>query len=443
MKAQTKRWTIRWFGSLMGVLLVIGGCFGSLLLLFGGGSWRTAAQLEASSLATAEITELVGTSDYQAALQPPRFSWLPAITRTLHLPLANPLAMLESQFPANNLALDMATQSQSSLFKSLTAWESTSNKIAMGWLPSDTPARNIQKIQQNPGITVVSPDWLTLVSKSGAIKNEIQPEVVSYAHTHKIQVWVMMTNQFQAALTHDAIHSPTVRMKLIQSIADAAKEGKLDGVNIDFENVRSGDQADFTAFIHELHRALSPLHISLSVDITPDIVFLQDRDAFFHAGLAADCDYVIVMAYDEHWGGDQTPGPVADVPWVTNAVEDLLDTGVSADKLILGIPFYARFWHVHSDGSVSSEAVADAQVGNILSTHKATSTWDDGLGVAYAKYGKPDGYEEVWYETDKTLGRKLKLVNDSGLAGVSIWSLSLSDQQTWSTLISTLRQSLT
>lgn len=443
MKPQTKKYTVRWFGTLTGVILLIGGCLGSLLLLYGGGSWRTAAQLEASSLAATEVSELVGTSDYEQDHQPAQFSWLPAVTRALHLPLANPLAMLEGQLPATDVSYDMAAQSQSSLFRSLTTWESSTKKIAMGWLPYDTSGRTIAKIQQNPGITVISPDWLTLQSTKGEVKNQIQPAVVSYAHTHKIQVWAMMTNQFQAALTHDTLHVDSARKTLVQTVAALAKDNHLDGVNVDFENVKSADQQDFTTFIHELHGALSGLHVSLSVDITPDIVFLKDEDAFFHAGLAADCDYVIVMAYDEHWGGDQTPGPVADIPWVTTAVDDLLDTGVSADKLILGIPFYARFWYVHSDGSVSSEAVAAAQVENVLAAHKAKSAWDDSLGVAHAKYDKPDGYEEVWYETDKTLNRKLTLVNDRGLAGVSIWSLSLSDQQTWSTMIAALRQSLT
>lgn len=443
MKTTGTRAIIHWFGSLIGVLFLIACCLGSLVLVYGGGSWRTAAQLEATSLATAEITELVGTNDYEQSSQSRPLSWLPAMTKALHIPFGNPLAMLEKQLPATDVSLDTMGQNQSSLFQSLTAWETSSKKIAMGWLPYDTASRSIQKIEQNPGITVVSPDWLTLLSKDGKLKNQIQPDVVTYAHQHKIQVWAMMTNNFQAALTHDTLHSPIVRKSLIQSIASTAESGKLDGINIDFENVRSSDQSDFTAFIHELHLALTPLHIALSVDITPDIAFLQDKDAFFHAGLAADCDYVVVMAYDEHWSSDQTPGPVADVPWVTNAVDDLLATGVSSDKLILGIPFYTQFWHVHSDGSVSSKAYATSQVDSILASHKAQSQWNDELGVAYAKYDQPDGYEEVWYETDKTMGLKLSLVNDRGLAGVAIWSLSLSDQQTWTTMMSALRKSLT
>lgn len=433
-----RRWVVTSFGFLLLSLF----CLGSLAFLYGGGSWQTAARLEATNLSAIEVSELVGTQSYTKSQSQAPHTLLTAVAQTMKLPFSNPLNMLTSQLPLAQTVPALPPESQSSLIGSLSTWQSATKKIALGWVPAAPASSSIQMIQDNPGLNVISPGWLTVANNSGGLTNTSEPAVVTYAHAHGIKVWALLTNQFNASLTNHVLTNPGARATLIQNIVQAAKVNHLDGINVDFENVRTSDATSFTSFIQTLHQTLKPLHIVLSVDISPDIVFLQDNAAFFHAGLAAVCDYVVLMAYDEHWGGDPTPGPVADVPWVTNSVYDLLDTGVPADKLILGIPFYTRFWYVHSDGSVTSQAVADSNVRSILQAHHAASQWNNQLGVAYARYPKPNGYEEVWYETQQTLARKLALVTNQQLAGIAVWSLELSDKQTWGTVIQALRQTL-
>jgi spore germination protein YaaH len=423
----------------LGLPLLAVACFGSWMALYGGVS-PSAARLEASRLADAELSELAGTDNYLTSRSGTNsHSGIDAVVRSL--PLANPSRMLEAEFPAPAVG-PITGASQSGLAASLYEWQTQTNKIVLGWAQYDTAAHLIAMMEQNPGLTVLSPKWLNVQDASGTIRSRINDQVIDYAHAHHIAVWALFDNQFNAQLTHQVLTNGAARQAMVRQLAALAAQNRLDGINVDFENVRSEDRDTLNAFLHDLHAALRTHGVVLSVDVTPDIVFLRDEAAFFHAGLAADCDYVVLMAYDEHWGGDQTPGPVADVPWVTQSVEDLLNTGVPADKLILGLPFYTRFWYVHTDGSVQSQAVKASSVDAILRAHGATPMWNDELGVMYAKYPKEDGYMEVWFETGQTMDRKLRLVADNGLAGVAIWSLSLSDQQTWSTVIDTLRRTL-
>ncbi|QQE76934.1 glycosyl hydrolase family 18 protein [Alicyclobacillus sp. SO9] len=432
----------QWILAVSGILLLAVGAISALLLLYGGGSWQSTARLEASRLSTIEMNELVGASRYQKSAQPSKHTVLASIGTVLHLPFVRPLQMLQSQLPNTKVTTALQSNGQNSLFKTLSNWETHAKKITLGWIPYNTVSNTEQMIKQSPGITVISPKWLSIKSSDGSITSRVQPQVVSYAHQHGIKVWALVDNQFRANLTHQTLSNQKSRENLVNKLVSTAKADKLDGLNIDFENIHSKDEKYFTQFVAELHQKLKPLHITLSVDVTKDIVFLQDNAAFFHAGLAANSDYVILMAYDEHWAGDPNPGPVADVPWVTSGVNDLLDTGVPANKLILGIPLYARFWYVHNNGQVSSEAVADANIGNVLAQHKAATSWKSNLGVAYARYSQPDGYEEAWYETGKTLSEKLSLVNHDGLAGIAAWSLNLSSTKTWQNVMDSLRQSL-
>ncbi|MCL6625577.1 glycosyl hydrolase family 18 protein [Alicyclobacillus shizuokensis] len=423
------------------IVLLGCGCLGGVAWIYGE---QGTTKLEASRLATAAVTEWVGTPQYEKADQVQPHSLMAALGQILNLPFTQPVTMITSQLPATQTPYVPTSSDQAGLFQTITQWESKlpqQKPIAMGWIPYNNVSSTIEMIRESPGITVISPKWLTLNS-DGSISSRIQPEVVQYAHQHGISVWALVDNQFRANLTHQVLSSPATRRRAVQQLVHLMKVQDLDGLNIDFENVYSADEDALTQFVEQLHKALAPLHKTLSIDITTDIVFLRDDAAYFHAGLAAQADYIALMAYDEHWGGDKTPGPVADVPWVTQAVEDLLNTGVPANKVILGVPFYGRFWYVHKAGWVSDTAVALPNIDDILRIHHATAHWDGKLGVATVRYPKPDGYEVGWYDTPRTLAKKLNLVSEYGLAGVAVWSLSLSDKQTWTTLTDNLRQAL-
>ncbi|MCL6637946.1 MAG: glycoside hydrolase [Alicyclobacillus sp.] len=432
----------RWLWTALATLLLAVGCAAGVLLFYGGGTWQPAAQLEASRLAQVEVTELVGSTDYVRSPRAPSRSLWTRVADALRLPLANPAGMLEANLPLTQPVSAPVYGGQSAFWRSLQQWDRQTNKMVLGWIPYDTPAHTLEILRDNPGVNVICPGWLTLANTHGQVQNRIQPEVVRYAHSQHIQVWALFDNRFDASLTHAVLSDPVARRTLVQQVTALVRDNQLDGINLDFENVRTADRTALTDLVSALHNALAPLHAHLSVDVTPDVAFLRDDEAFFHAGLAAACDYLVVMAYDEHWGGDPEPGPVADLPWVTEAVDDLLDTGVPADQLLLGLPFYTELWHVHRDDSVTSQPVATASIPVLLQQHQAHSQWDDELGVAYAEYPVADGKIRVWYETDETLARKLQLVSDRGLAGVAVWSLSLSDSHTWSTVVQALRQSV-
>lgn len=440
MDPQTFRHAITQFvAATVALMMLFVGFLMAAIFIFGPSHFPFLSTSEASGLAAMEISQLVGTSSYTQAPAHHPSSLLATVATSIHLPLSNPLTMLDSQLPQTNIQVAEQTNTQSSLFGSITTWATQSKKIAMGWLPSTSAAACIQMLQQNPGINVASPVWLHLNDASGNLSGQVIPSVITYAHQHNIKVWVVVDNNFSLTLTHQVLQNPKAVTNMIDELAYQAKLYHLDGVNIDFENVAAADRNAFTAFVKALHDKLAPLHINESVDISPDIVQLRDDQAFFHAALASVADEVVLMAYDEHWGSDQDPGPVADLPWVTNAVVDLLDTGVPTAKLVVGMPFYTRFWYVHKDGHVTSEAIPDGNIHAILQKHHATSTWLQSLDVMYAKYAEPDGYMEVWYPTTQTLTDKLSLVGNNGLAGVAVWSLVLSDTATWTSLVDALR----
>ena len=51
------------------------------------------------------------------------------------------------------------------------------------------------------------------------------------------------------------------------------------------------------------------------------------------------------MGSDQNGGWSETSGSVSSVEWVENNIVSLMeDSKISANKIILGVPFYTRLW---------------------------------------------------------------------------------------------------
>ena len=86
------------------------------------------------------------------------------------------------------------------------------------------------------------------------------------------------------------------RERLEKNLIAEAIKYSLDGINIDFENVKSKNGTDFIQFIRELGIMCRNNGIILSIDNYPP----ANYSAYYaREEQAAVADYVITMAYDE------------------------------------------------------------------------------------------------------------------------------------------------
>ncbi|MNO40889.1 putative sporulation-specific glycosylase YdhD [compost metagenome] len=297
---------------------------------------------------------------------------------------------------------------------------------------------NPAKFGALPGVNVVSPTWFEIVDVKGNVRSKADSAYVQWAHKQGMEVWGLLTNSFDADLTTQALSSYEKRMNAIVQMLEYADLYGLDGINIDFENVYTKDGENVTQFMRELKPMAQAKNLIVSMDVTPKSnsemwsLFLDRR------ALGAVTDFLIVMAYDEHWASSPTAGSVASLPWVEKSISRILEEDeVPAEKLILGIPLYTRIWsETTADGKtkVSSKAVSMNAVQEILTEKKLKPVLDKDTGQNYVEYKEDGVLHKIWIEDKVSLKARVELAKSFALGGIGSWNRSFAVPEAWETL---------
>lgn len=297
------------------------------------------------------------------------------------------------------------------------------------------PDRSGTKID---GVNVVSPAFFYL-GKDGELKENIGQSgkaYIEWAHNNGYKIWPMVQNAEAASaslsITSEIMNSYEKRQKLIESIVNKCVEYKLDGINIDFENMKQEDKDMFSRFIIELTPRLKEIGMVTSVDATaPDGG--ETWSLCFDRNVIGDvADYIVFMAYDEYGISSSKPGTNAGYDWVKLSLNKFLQTEeIKADKIILAIPFYTRVWTTNSNGQVTGKnTVAMKNLDSII-PNGVEKKWDDNLKQYYVEYTDGENKKQIWIEDIKSLKAKISLVNENKLAGIGSWQKDMESDEVW------------
>jgi spore germination protein YaaH len=311
--------------------------------------------------------------------------------------------------------------------------------VQLTWEAVYSKNPDVTKIPNLAGINVVSPTWFSLSNTDGSIKNLASLAYTKWAKSKGYQVWGLFSNGFDPELTHESLKDFQTRQKMITELLHYSQMYELQGINFDIENVNSEDGPLVTQFIREATPYLHEAGLVVSMDITFAVDSSNWSSFYERKKLAQIVDYLIVMAYDEHWGSSQKAGSVASLPWVEHNLQKLLSE-VPNERLILGVPLYTRLWkeQVNIDGSktVSSKALAMDKAKAWIVEKGLKPTFDPETGQNYAEYydeGEKATYK-IWLEDESSLSKRTDIYTKYQLAGIASWSRIFADQTAWTAL---------
>ena len=286
------------------------------------------------------------------------------------------------------------------------------------------------------GVNVVSPAFFHLNSSGELEENvgESGQAYINWAHNAGYKVWAMVQNAGSGMMnvTSNIMNSYNNRQELIESIVNYCVEYELDGINIDFENMKKEDVDLFSRFIIELEPRLKEIGAVLSVDVTaPDGADTWSL-CFDRYVLGDVADYLVFMAYDQYGASSDKAGTTAGYNWVELNLQKFLQTyEVESDKLILGIPLYARLWVEDSNGNLEDqEAIPMNQISQTIPSSTQRS-WDEELKQYYVEYEQNGLKYKMWIEDNESLKAKLSLVNQYELGGVASWEMGMENNDTF------------
>lgn len=304
-----------------------------------------------------------------------------------------------------------------------------STTIQMGWQYDSSTTQFINQVKSSNVNTLV-PRWFYL-EKNGVVSDNSNSEIITYASKNNKKIWAMLGNHSNSELTHTILSSSNTRTKVIQQLVTLVQKYELAGINVDFEDVNPIDRDNLTAFIATLATELHKVDSVLSIDVSPDLG-TDWTEGFDYAKLGQSADYVVLMSYDEHWGGSPVAGSVSSLPWVEKALNKLL-TSVTSSKVIVALPFYTRDWSSTSKG-VSSEELTLSLQNQRISTMKAKVVWNTSTSQYLATYTKQGTKHSIWTEDSRSLSLKAQMAANKGTAGYAYWYMGAESLDIWSAL---------
>ena len=307
---------------------------------------------------------------------------------------------------------------------------SDGSKVVLGFHQVTSTAANeyMESITSGvSGMNVIAPTWFVIDSDEGGFKHYWTQDYVDKAHAKGYQVWATVNN-FDAGNIDESVFlkSTELRQALVSNLVAVAAAGGIDGLNIDFELIPESLGRDYVQFMRELSVACRNAGIILSADCYVPYDYNRYYDI---EQLGKYIDYVLIMCYDEHYGGGDE-GSVASIGYVNRGISEATKA-VDKDRVLIAVPFYTRVWITNTAGETSSDAMGISDAMKWAASKGVEFTWDSELGQNFGQIQDGDLVKKVWMEDYQSMQLKVDAVKEADVGGIGAWKLGQEPSDMW------------
>jgi len=286
------------------------------------------------------------------------------------------------------------------------------------------------------------------VDEHGLVWGEPNPRMLATAAEHKVPVMPIIVNPgFDQKSLHSLMNDTAARQRMISSLLSECKRFHYYGIQFDFEHVSFLDRDALTSLVRDTAAALGQDGYKLSiatVHMYSDYpgagdyahwIYQDWRGGYDLKQLAQYCEFLSVMAYDQHTG-HTTPGPVAGFNWVKQVLDYSLSQAPK-EKISLGIPLYGRRWYAgfqNGQGIMQISTVSAKAAGEIAELHGVRPEWDAREKSPWFFFYADGEREYVFYDNSRSFKARYDLALERGLHSFSAWVLGTEDEDIWKVL---------
>jgi peptidoglycan-N-acetylglucosamine deacetylase len=218
-----------------------------------------------------------------------------------------------------------------------------------------------------------------------------------------------------------AVADENSRQQVISALSQFVEQNKFGGIAVDFEEPSKDTQPNLLRFMQELHAAFQPRGW-IVVQAVP-----FDDPSWNYKEYAAATDYLMLMAYDEHWAG-KVSGSVASQKWY----EDLLSKRMGEldpAKTIIALGNYGYNW---TQGGDAEEVSVQQALINAMESD-AQIEFDPETRNPHYEYDEEDNsHHIVWFLDGVTAFNQMRAASGYRPAGFALWRLGSEDPSIWS-----------
>jgi peptidoglycan-N-acetylglucosamine deacetylase len=259
-------------------------------------------------------------------------------------------------------------------------------------------------------------------------------DVIDIARSNNLNIVPVLSNAqmsaFDATRAHAFLTNVPGQLTVIKQLRGWLLAYHFQGINVDFENMPPADFPLYIAFLQRMRIAFAPAHLI----VTADLETRQEIRPSYWRDIANVCDFVVVMAYDEHSEDSQTPGPIASIDFYRKIL-DRAATFIPHDKLVIGIANYGYDWQKGRDWAdpvTYQGALLLAQKYRSDEKPEDVVDFDSTALNPTFWYEDDEGNEhEVWFLDAITAANEWMIAQDYGIRGVGIWVLGSTDPSIW------------
>jgi cellulose synthase/poly-beta-1,6-N-acetylglucosamine synthase-like glycosyltransferase/peptidoglycan/xylan/chitin deacetylase (PgdA/CDA1 family) len=283
---------------------------------------------------------------------------------------------------------------------------------------------------------VVSPQWIALAGADGtlSITSDAQARAIIASAKHPPSILPGVFNYNTAGHAWNGpqadalLLNPAARVRLINTLVAQAQKRGYAGYVFDFEDLSAVGVRAYPGFIAQARAALKP--IGREVWVTTPFA----DDDFPIKALQQVSDAVVLMAYDQHWGGGE-PGPAAAQDWFETTLAKRMEV-LDPARTVLALGAYGYDWTLKGPKNpASAETIlfneatqkahdAESQAEMDETSLNPTFGYQDDLGRKHS----------VWFLDASTLFNQIKVADGFRPMGYALWRMGGEDQLDWKVL---------
>ncbi len=308
------------------------------------------------------------------------------------------------------------------------------------YTPWDNRGAALTSLEKNcDKLNMVFPEWFFIDTNNHTkLQTRIDSASLNIMQHNRVRIVPILTNynskkqDFDGGLLKAILDNTQKQKAFIQQIADTLAYYNLQGINIDFEELPDDSREKLVTFQKNLYDAFHVKGLMVTMDVA------ADNDDYDYKALSGYNDYIILMAYDQHFD-KSSPGPVSDQKWIEEVL-DRVAKHIEPAKIILGLAGYGYDWSKDENGKWYGESITYDEAINNAKIANAVIDFDNNnynLHYRYIEEDKDDDStvnkieHEVWFTDAGTTFNILRFSDDYNTAGAVLWRLGSEDERMW------------